>query len=53
MKGEVYGKRDLTNVLGVTGGRPNTGGQGGNQKGRPGNNDRRNSSNDRRNNRKA
>ena len=52
MKGEVYGKRDLNNVLGISS-RSKTGApSGGNSKGRPNAGDRRNN-NDRRNNRKA
>ena len=52
MKGEVYGKRDLNNVLGISS-RSKTGApSGANSKGRPNAGDRRNN-NDRRNNRKA
>jgi small subunit ribosomal protein S3 len=52
MKGEVYGKRDLNNVLGISSrSKPGAPG-GGNSKGRSNVGDRRNN-NDRRNNRKA
>jgi small subunit ribosomal protein S3 len=52
MKGEVYGKRDLNNVLGISSRlKPGAPG-GGNSKGRSNGGDRRNN-NDRRNNRKA
>ena len=52
MKGEVYGKRDLNNVLGISSrSKPGAPG-GGNSKSRSNSIDRRNN-NDRRNNRKA
>jgi small subunit ribosomal protein S3 len=52
MKGEVYGKRDLNNVLGISSRSKSGAPGGGNSQGRPNAGDRRNN-NDRRNNRKA
>ena len=52
MKGEVYGKRDLNNVLGISSRSKSGAPAGGNSKGRPNAGNRRNND-DRRNNRKA